>query len=336
MGDSVPQPQPGELRRTTPASYKAIVINPPKDAHSLVIDSPKQTKLISLKKGFFSTNHKIFTVKPKYLDQDSRQLQTPNHHIARDYCGSQLADHDDSTAHEKGSTAKVEINFANILEEALRMNGVSNWQRTESARRRERERQKQQEEQDRIAPPVKLEADQDESYLSSHCSPRKTSIHVKPLRLITTSKKNTIGFFARKIDPSSSPVIKDSDSDSFDDKDAINHQASAQIKKPKPNSSFTALKGKGRLKTINFSQKAFMKDNPQDAPFRIHIASKSKSSLMPDNEQLEEASTPKPNPTSSKNFSLSLQKKGELKTFSKKLLTLSKKGTLIQQCPTLI
>ena len=332
---SVPQPQTGELRRTITAFKNAFRNNSPQDNEALVIESPKQTKLISLKKGFFSTNHKIFNIKPKHPDEDCRPQEIADQRFARDFGCSELADHDDSTAPEKKSNNKLEINFANILEEALRMNGVSNWQRTESARRRERERQKLQEdlEKQRLFSPTKQEVDQEESYLSSNCSPRKSLKHSKPLRLITTAKKNTVGFFARKNDASSSPAKRDSDSDSFDGNDKSKLQTSPKAKNPKPNSSFTNFKG--RLKTINFSQKKILKDNLHECPFQIHIASKSKTSLAKDSDQNEEVSSPKSKISFQKNISLSLQKKGEPSTISRKLLTLSKKGKLIQQNPTI-
>lgn len=330
----MPQAKTGELRRSIPVSKNAFRRNSPAEKQELSIESPKQTKLISLKKGFFSTNHKIFSIKPKCRDDERRLTENPDHCIARDSFGSQQADHDDSTAPEKKSCTKVEINFANILEEALRMNGVSNWQRTESARRRERERQKQLEDpSNEVAhSPEKAEENLEQSYLSSNCSPRRSLKHVKPLRLITSSKKNTIGFFARKNDKSSSPAKRDSDSESSEGKETIRPPAGLHVQGPKPNSSFTALKG--RLKTINFSQKTFTKDNPQGTPFHIHVASKSKGSLMQECDQAEPFSSPKSKVSLQKHISLSMQKNGESATFSKKLLTLSKKPTLIQQNPT--
>ena len=189
-------------------SKNAFLRNSPAEKQELSIESPKQTKLISIKKGFFSTNHKIFTIKAKCREVDRSQNENLDQCIARDSFSSHQANHDDSTAPDKKSCLKVEINFANILEEALRMNGVSNWQRTESARRRERERQQRQLEglDKSINSPVKLEDNLDESCLSSNCSPRKSLKHMKPHRLITTSKKNTIGFFVRKNDSSGSPA----------------------------------------------------------------------------------------------------------------------------------
>lgn len=149
---------------------------------------------------------------------------------------------------------------------------------------------------------------------------------------MTTTKKNTIGFFARKNDVSASPVKHDSDSDSSDGDEVSKPQASSTKPSSKPNSSFTALKG--RLKTINFSQKTFSRDHPQKIAFPIHIASKSNSSLMKDNEQPELISSPKTKVSLQKNISLNIYKKGEAVTFSKKLLITPKTGNLIQQNPT--